>query len=174
MIGCLAAYAMHNHKVALTAVANTRLGIVLTMMGLSLIAFFMIYPAYLPGFDQPQIISVLYLILNHTLFAMGVGILILAMILQQHWIANGFRRFFSLACWYPIASLSYSLYLIHLVVMTMVIPVLVKQTLAIPQVYPWTMGEVLLYGFIISSFISFVIAMLMYLLIEKPIMNLRR
>jgi peptidoglycan/LPS O-acetylase OafA/YrhL len=174
VVGCLAAYLMHHHKVKLNAVTNSKLGVGLTIFGLILIAFFMIYPAYLPGYDQPQTVSIVYLILNHILFAVGIGILIIAMILQNHWIADGFRRFFSLNFWYPIASLSYSLYLIHLVVMTLVIPALVNLTVTMPQAYPWKMGEVLLYGFIISSIISFFIAALMYLLIEKPIMNLRR
>jgi peptidoglycan/LPS O-acetylase OafA/YrhL len=100
--------------------------------------------------------------------------LMIAMLLQQHFIANILRAFFSLPFWYPIASLSYSLYLIHLVVMTLVIPAMVNLTLMMPEQYPWSMGQVLLYGFVVSSVLSFAIATLMYLFIEKPIMNLRR
>ena len=174
VVGCLAAYAMHFHKDKLTQVVNSALGIALTMSGLSLIAFFMIFPAFSTTYDDYQTMHILYYIFNHTLFAVGVGILIIAMLLQQSWLANVFKKFFSLPFWYPIASLSYSLYLIHLVVMVLVIPAMVNLTMTMPEKYDWSMGEILLYGFIVSSVLSFAIATLMYLFIEKPVMNLRR
>ncbi len=174
VVGCLAAYAMHFHLEKLTQVANSKLGIFLTFLGVGLIGFFMIFPAFSNRYDENNTLQILYYIFNHTLFAVGVGILILAMLLQKHWFANAFKKFFSLSFWYPIASLSYSLYLIHLVVMILVIPALVNLTLTMPHHYPWSMGEILLYGFIISSVLSVAIASLMYVFIEKPIMNLRR
>jgi peptidoglycan/LPS O-acetylase OafA/YrhL len=134
----------------------------------------MMFPVFSPAYDTNQPLHIVYYIFNHTLFAVGVGILIIAMLLQKHWFANAFKWFFSLPFWYPIASLSYSLYLIHLVVMAMVIPAIVNLTLTMPAQYPWSMGQVLLYGFIVSSVLSFAIAALMYLFIEKPVMNLRR
>lgn len=174
VVGCLVAYTMHFHKEKLTLVANSRLGVFLTFLGVSLIVFFMVFPAFSPAYDAYQTMHNLYYIFNHTLFSVGVGLLIIAMLLQQSWLANVFRKFFSHPFWYPIASLSYSLYLIHLVVMILVIPVMVNLTITMPEQYHWTMGEVLLYGFIVSSILSFVVATLMYLFIEKPIMNLRR
>jgi len=174
VVGCLVAYAMHFHQEKLTQVANSKIGIALTFFGVALMVFFMVFPAFSPAYDAYQTMHNLYYIFNHTLFAVGVGILIIAMLLQKHWLANGFKWFFSLPFWYPIASLSYSLYLIHLVVMILVIPALVKLTMTMPAQYPWSMGEVLLYGFIVSSVLSFAIATLMYLFIEKPVMNLRR
>ncbi len=174
VIGCLAAYYFHFHLNKLTEVANSTLGVVLTVFGVLLVLFFMGFPAFSASFDAYPKLNVLYYIFNRTLFSLGVGLMILAMLLQKHMIANALRKFFSMACWYPIASLSYSLYLIHLVVMIVVIPAMVNLTITMPADYPWSMREVLLYGFIISSMLSFVIAALMYLFIEKPIMNLRR
>jgi peptidoglycan/LPS O-acetylase OafA/YrhL len=174
VVGCLAAFAMHFHQEKLSQIANSGFGVVLTILGVSLIVFFMAFPVFSHEYDANQILQNLYYIFNHTLFAVGVGILIIAMLLQKHWLANAFRWFFSLPFWYPIASLSYSLYLIHLVVMILVIPAMVNLTLTMPAQYPWSMGEVLLYGFVVSSVLSFAIAALMYLFIEKPVMNLRR
>ena len=174
VVGCLAAYTMHFYKEKLTLVANSKLGVILTVVALGLIVFFLVFPAFSPAYDAYQTLHIWYYIFNHTLFAVGVGILIIAMLLQQSWLANAFRWFFSLSFWYPIASLSYSLYLIHLVVMILVIPAMVNLTIAMPEQYSWAMGEVLVYGFIISSLLSFAIAILMYLFIEKPVMNLRR
>ena len=174
VVGCLAAYAMHFHKEKLIQVANSNFGIALTFFGAGLMAFFMVFPAFSPVYDAYQNMHNVYYIVNHTLFAVGIGILILAMLLQKHWLAQVFNRFFSLPFWYPVASLSYSLYLIHLVVMAIVIPAMVNLTLTMPAQYPWSMGQVLLYGFVVSSVLSFAIATLMYVFIEKPIMNLRR
>lgn len=173
-VGCLAAFAMHFHKEKLTQVANSIFGVLLTVVGVSLIVFFMAFPAFSHAYDHNQTLHILYYIFNHTLFSVGVGILIIAMLLQQHSIAGVFRWFFSLPFWFPIASLSYSLYLIHLVVMVIVIPAILHLTMTMPEVYPWTMGQILLYGFIVSAILSMFIAVVMYLFIEKPIMNLRR
>ncbi|MGQ0442146.1 MAG: acyltransferase family protein [Methylophilaceae bacterium] len=174
VVGCLAAYAMHFHQAKLAQVTNSNFGLAMTLLGVSLVVFFMAFPAFSHEYDAYQTLHVLYYIFNHTLFALGVGILIIAMLLQQHLIANVFRWFFSLSFWYPIASLSYSLYLIHLVVMVIVIPAILHLTISMPVAYPWSMGQILLYGFIMSTLLSLAISALMYLLIEKPIMNLRR
>ncbi|MFM9835992.1 MAG: acyltransferase family protein [Methylophilaceae bacterium] len=174
VVGCLAAYAMHFHKEKLSQVANSGFGVAMTVVGLTLIGFFMSFPVFLPHYDANQTLHILYYIFNHTLFAVGVGILIIALLLQQHRLAATFRWFFSLPFWYPIATLSYSLYLIHLVVMVIVIPAILHLTMTMPEAYPWSMGQILLYGFVISTILSMFIASLMYLFIEKPIMNLRR
>lgn len=174
VVGCLVAYAMHYHKPQLTLVANSNVGIFLTMLAIGLMVFLMAFPVFLPAYDAYQTLHIIYYIFNHTLFAVGVGILMIAMLLQQHFIANCFKWFFSLTIWYPIAVLSYSLYLIHLVVMVIVIPALLHLTMSMPELYAWSMGQVLLYGFLISTVLSICIAALMYVLIEKPIMNLRR
>lgn len=174
VVGCLVAYAMHYHKPQLMLVANSNVGIFLTMLAIGLMVFLMAFPVFLPAYDAYQTLHIIYYIFNHTLFAVGVGILMIAMLLQQHFIANCFKWFFSLTFWYPIAVLSYSLYLIHLVVMVIVIPALLHLTMSMPELYAWSMGQVLLYGFLISTVLSICIAALMYVLIEKPIMNLRR
>jgi len=174
VIGCLAAYYFHFHLVKLKKIANRKSGVMLTVVGLFLIVFLMAFPAYATQFDQYPMLNIIYYISNRTLFSLGIGLLIIALLLQNSWLANAIRWCLSRPFWYPIASLSYSLYLIHLVVMVLVIPAMVNLTVNRPDQYPWSMGEVLLYGFVVSSAISFVVAALMYVLIEKPVMNLRR
>lgn len=174
VVGCLAAYYFHFHQERLKQIVNTKGGVLLTVIGISMVVFFMAVPAFSISFNEHQTFNIVYYIVNRNLFSLGVGFIIIAMLLQQHFIANGMRIFFSLPFWYPIASLSYSLYLIHLVVMAGVIPAIINLTVMMPAQYPWSMGEILLYGFLISSILSFSIATLMYLFIEKPIMNLRR
>lgn len=174
VVGCLAAYYFHFHLDRLKAIANSTIGVMLTVLGMALVVFFMAFPAFSTSFDQYPTLNIFYYIFNRTLFSLGIGFIIIAMLLQNHMIANVMRKFFSLPFWYPIASLSYSLYLIHLVVMIVVIPAMINLTVTMPAEYPWTMGQVLLYGFVVSGILSFAIAAVMYLFIEKPIMNLRR
>ncbi len=173
VIGCLAAYYFHFHQEKLKQIANSTFGVFLTILGIILVVFFMAFPAFLDALDHYQTLNTLYYIVNRNLFSLGIGFIIVAMLVQQHVLANALRWFFSLPFWYPIATLSYSLYLIHLVIMVLVIPAMINLTVMMPGQYPWSMGETLLYGFIVSSILSFAIATLMYLFIEKPIMNLR-
>ena len=174
LVGCMAAYSFHFHKDKLTDFFNSTLGVASTVIGLVLVIFFMAFASYLPAYDEYQTMHVLYYIFNRNLFSVGIGIIIMAMLLQQHWLSNALRKIFSVPFLYPFATLSYSLYLIHLVVMAAVIPALINLTITMPAEYPWSMIETLLYGFIISTVLSLAIAALMYLFIEKPVMNLRR
>jgi len=167
VVGCIAGYAMHFYPARVKALMNSSAGLLLTLLALIIIVLFMSLPLYLPKYDAYGWLHILYDISNHTLFAIGLGLLILALILQEHRLAKSLNWLFSLRFWYPIATLSYSLYLIHLVVMIAVIPPLMQSA-------NYTMGEVLLYGGFLSSVISFIIAALMYLFIEKPVMNLRK
>ena len=174
LVGCMAAYNFHFHKDKLEQFFNSTLGHITTVVGIVLVVFFMVFANYLPIYDDYQAMHVWYYILNRNLFSVGIGIIIIAMLLQQHGLANIMRKFFSMPFLYPFATLSYSLYLIHLVVMSAVIPALINLTLTMPAEYPWSMAETLIYGFVISTVLSMAIASLMYLFIEKPVMNLRR
>ena len=174
LVGCIAAYNFHFHKDKLNDFFNSTMGLITTITGLILVIFFMTFASYLPVYDEYQTMHILYYIFNRNLFSAGVGIIIIAMLLQQHGLANAMRKILSVSFLYPFATLSYSLYLIHLVVMAIVIPALINLTIMMPEQYPWSMAETLIYGFIVSSILSMSIATLMYLFIEKPIMNLRR
>lgn len=174
LVGCMAAYSFHFHKDKLNDFFNSTKGVIATIVGLILVIFFMAFASYLPVYDEYQTMHVLYYIFNRNLFSVGIGIIIMAMLLQQHVITNALRKVFSVSFLYPFATLSYSLYLIHLVVMVAVIPALINLTITMPAEYPWSMTTILLYGFIISTVLSMAIATLMYLFIEKPVMNLRR
>ncbi len=174
LVGCMAAYSFHYHKDKLNDFFNSTMGIITTIIGLILIIFFMAFASYLPIYDEYQTVHILYYIFNRNLFSVGIGIIIVAMLLQQHGLANAMRKVFSLSFLYPFATLSYSLYLIHLVVMSAVIPALINLTITMPAEYPWSITETLFYGFVISTVLSMAVATLMYLFIEKPVMNLRR
>lgn len=170
----MAAYCFHYHREKLEEFANSSLGVLTTVVGVVLIVFFMVFPIWSSDYDGNINLHILYHVFNRNLFSLGVGIVIVATLLQRHLVADIIRKIFSAQFWYPFASLSYSLYLIHLVVMSVIIPAIVNLTLTMPEQYPWSTLECLFWGFVISTVLSMAIATLIYLFIEKPIMNLRR
>ncbi len=174
VVGCMMAFSFHYHREKLELFANSSLGILTTCIGLFMIIFFMVFPIWSTDYDSYKTFQLLYHIFNRNLFSLGIGIVIVASLLQKHFIADAIRFFFYSRLWYPIATLSYSLYLIHLVVMSVIIPAIANLTLTMPEQYPWSTLECLAYGFIISTILSMAIATLIYLFIEKPIMNLRK
>ncbi|MBT7953068.1 MAG: acyltransferase [Gammaproteobacteria bacterium] len=174
VVGCMLAYSFHYHKGSLENFANSRAGVLTTFIGVFMLVFFMVFPIWSTDYDSYQTLHILYNIFNRNLFSLGIGIVIIATLLQKHFIADVLRAFFSSQFWYPFATLSYSLYLIHLVVMSVIIPAIVNLTLTMPEQYPWSTLECLAYGFIVSTVLSMAIATLIYLFIEKPIMNLRK
>ena len=174
VVGCMMAYAFHYHREKLEAFANSVAGISCTFVGVFMVLFFMIFPVWSSSYDQDLNFHLLYNIFSRNLFSLGIGIVIIATLLQRHFIAEVLRRFFSSPLWYPMATLSYSLYLIHLVVMSAVIPAIVNLTLTMPEQYPWSTLQCLAIGFLVSTILSMFFSALMYLFIEKPIMNLRK
>jgi len=174
LVGCMAAYCFHYHNEKLDHFANSLAGLLTTIIGIIMVVFFMAFPVFSIRYDEYQTFHIFYHIVNRNLFSLGIGIVIVAALLRKYYIAGAIRAFLSFRFWYPIATLSYSLYLIHLVVMTIIIPGIVNLTVHLPEQYPWSMLECLAYGFIISGILSMTIAAIIYLFIEKPIMNLRR
>ena len=174
VVGCMMAYCFHYHQERLEQFANSKAGVLTTIIGVFMIVFFMVFPIWSTDYDDNNTLHLLYNIFNRNLFSLGVGIVIIATLLQKHFIAELLRIFFSSRFWYPMATLSYSLYLIHLVVMSVIIPAIVNLTVMMPEQYPWSTLECLAYGFIVSTVLSMAIATLIYLFIEKPIMNLRK
>lgn len=174
VVGCMAAYCFHFHRDRLERFTNSTSGVLTTFSGLFFIVFFMVFPIWSSDYDANINMHIIYNIFNRNLFALGIGIVIIATLLQKSLIADLMRKVLSLRFWYPFATLSYSLYLIHLVVMSVIIPAIVNLTVSMPEQYPWSVLESLFYGFVVSTVLSLAIAALMYLFIEKPIMNLRR
>lgn len=174
VVGCMMAYTFMYHRDRLQTFANSAAGSVTTVIGVFLILFFMIFPIWSSDYDQHITLHQLYNVFNRSLFSLGIGIVIIATLLQKNFLAEILRRFLSSPLWYPMATLSYSLYLIHLVVMSLVIPALINLTVMMPETYSWSTLETLGIGFTVSFVLSMAVSALIYLFIEKPIMNLRK
>jgi peptidoglycan/LPS O-acetylase OafA/YrhL len=110
----------------------------------------------------------LYYSHHRDLFAVCVMFLIFAAIHSSGFIGRGFRRILSLGVLYVIAQISYSLYLVHEMVMLWLFP-------KTAQVFGSTLGP---YGTmalagVIALAMSFAAALLLYLFVEQPSMRAR-
>lgn len=100
------------------------------------------------------------------IFALGVACVLL-LTLGEHARRSPLQRILSARIWFPFAQLSYSAYLIH----PLVIAIVIFTTYA-PTRGPIDTSTALLAGVGVSALI-FLVAALIYLGVERPIMNLR-
>lgn len=82
------------------------------------------------------------------------------------------RGLLSLECWYPVAVLSYGMYLLHLIWVTMVKGVDDFKAIS-PLQSVWVSWSVFSWDFTVCVVLSALSALLTYLALEKPVMNLR-
>jgi len=100
-------------------------------------------------------------------FSVALAYLILLAIYGRGFVATPLKKFLSAKFWYPIAQLSYVIYLTHVGNIGLVY----EQFVAF---YPdATLGDLLVYCSPVVFGVTLVSCSLIYLLIERPIMNLR-
>jgi len=134
--------------------------------------------AFAPSFHQdieyPRYYGILYVVFNRVLFSVGLTMVLLAALFPVTLPGRIFNKLLSLGVWVPIARLSYSIYIVHIFFVTGVLlsikAHLKSEGIPIDQVnFNWLLASVPL-----CLFSSGLLAIVMYMLIEKPFMNLRR
>ncbi|HVK98516.1 MAG TPA: acyltransferase [Dongiaceae bacterium] len=114
-----------------------------------------------------------YVVVHHTLFAGGIAWLMLDAFLNQS-PKNWLIRFLSLRLWQPFSQLTYSMYLVHvLVILGVTFPI--NRILKNMPELDATVRTVAALGItaVLSLAITALIGILCWLLIEKPFLNLR-
>ena len=125
------------------------------------------YSTYLA--DLPQWARYTYLVIFQDLFALATAVVMLGVLSGGGIVNRVVGGFLSMKFWYPIAQLSYSWYLVHIIVMHFMFP----------HTSEWfydTFGFVPGYwlnGIVVSS-VALFISYLMFIFIEKPSMDIRR
>jgi peptidoglycan/LPS O-acetylase OafA/YrhL len=109
-----------------------------------------------------------YAVLDKAVFSFGVAYLIIACLYATGTWMNPLKWFLSLRLFYPIAQLSYSMYLVHVMWMFWIFPKLFTMWSA-------TMSPTSLFfaRYIIGIGGTFAIAIITYYLVEQPFMKLR-
>jgi len=172
LIGIMVAELRLKHHAKLKAFFNRAwLPKIMFVAALMLIFFIFNYRMPDPFADYSEPFNLFMLVSFHNLFAIGIGIVLLACIYPSSF-TSLFTAFLSWRLWYPIAQLSYSMYLFHTLAVGGLILLLKPQIKALAEANEITLWLVLLLA-LAASLVSMVIGVVTYLLIEKPIMNLR-
>lgn len=173
--GVLSAYAYYFHRAALKLwlSRNRALAFSINLFALLTVLFFTCFPVLLSRFEQSGTGLKLYLVFHRSLFSAGVAWFMLSAFLNLNhftWL----EKVLSLKIWQPFSQLTYSMYLIHFMVIFIIIKSVEFKLSSIENISE----TALLWGTIgvtslISLSICVVIGILCWLLIEKPFLNMR-
>lgn len=125
------------------------------------------YPTYIH--DLPQWAKFSYLVGFHDVFALATAIIFLGVLSGGGIVNKVVGGFLSMKFWYPIAQLSYSWYLVHMIVMQLMYP---HTSLWFYDNCGFKAGFWL--NGIFAAFIGLVVSYLLFIFIEKPSMDVRR
>ncbi|MCG8313829.1 MAG: acyltransferase [Pseudomonadales bacterium] len=171
--GILLAYLNLYHKTQMLKVVVSPFGKALTFLAIAMVLFLSFAPVFHPDVYWPQWFVQLYMVFNRTLF--GLALAWMALIaLYSLGIGKWISKLLASRFWYPFAQLSYSMYLFHVAAIVMVLfNVQVNMDargLVFAELSFWQLLSLML----VVTPITLLIAILTYLLIERPFMNLRR
>ncbi len=170
--GCIAAYYYFHHEQALRRFLNTPLGRMLGLLSLAVVIALFWIPVLSRSMDGMPWFTVAYQTVVRNVFCAALAYLVLVC-LEKSYLSKGLNLIFANRLWYPIAQLSYSMYLLH------VFPIVILAQLAtnamknFPERYDYSHFEAMSLIALYSLPITILGAMVIYLLVERPIMNLR-
>lgn len=144
---------------------------VLFVFAMAWVAFSSYQKGYNPYWNYSDFLPGLYLVCQHHLFTGAVAYIILFCLYPQG-VARWISVLLSSRIWFPISQLSYSIYLYHLIVLSMVLPAFKPAILnALDNI---GLVSLQLFGvFAVTLLCSLMVAFLSYVLIEKPAIELR-
>lgn len=170
--GVLGAYLYKNHRESVAALFQRSLLVnnLLLGAGLLMIGLLMFTPTYRPYFYQQDhfAFNVFYLTAARNIFSLGIMLLIFCSIYPLG-LSRLVGNFLGWRGWFPVAQLSYSLYLFHIPFVALV------ARIALGKFFP--AGSVTAYDILIISAVSFmlscVFAFMVFSFVERPFMLLR-
>lgn len=173
LAGCLAAYYQHYYPAQVKAFFARTAGKALGYAALVVLTVLMVLPVLTRQFDDWHMLSIVYQTCVRNIYALSIAILIL-LSTEQGLLALIVRKIMGHPIWYPIAQLSYSMYLVHVLAVTLAASVVGQAVTKLPEKYPYSPFEAIGMVYLISLVITLFFATLFYLFIERPIMNLRK
>ncbi|OUS24047.1 hypothetical protein A9Q99_26245 [Gammaproteobacteria bacterium 45_16_T64] len=174
LAGCLAGYYYQYYRVELSRLFASGLGKALAWGSFGVLVLLMVVPVISVQFDEYQGFNIAYQIASRNIFSLTISVLIIAS-LEKGALSTGLNFLLGNRLWYPLAQLSYSMYLVHVVAISVVCSMVLAGMKAAPEQYiNWSTYEIIGMVFVASSLLTIFTAVVIYLLIERPIMNLRR
>lgn len=172
--GAIAAYYFYSESARLQIFMQKQALVnVLTAFSLLLITAILFNDLRINAEATPQTVHAYYLVVMRNLFSMAIAWLIIACLIPSG-LGRALGWFLTWRLWYPLAQLSYSIYLVHFMVISLLFIVLKQQFESQQRLMDsLTLGDI---GqvFIVATLLSMVVATMAFLLIEKPFMNLRK
>lgn len=168
------AYCFHREQLTTWLLAHRRAFFAINLLMATLTLFFLFFPVTNEVLDGGSWGLRTYLVVNRTLFSAGIAWFMLTVFLQLHdghWLA----RILSIRLWQPFSQLTYSMYLVHMIVIIGVmfqINYLFTHQWAIADA-SWRIFATLTVTATLSLLITMLIGVLCWLLVEKPFLNLR-
>jgi peptidoglycan/LPS O-acetylase OafA/YrhL len=133
----------------------------------------MILPVASRSLDEYSIGNIVYQTFGRNLFSGALTYLILLCV-EKSYMSRALNLIFASRFWYPLAQLSYSMYLLHVLAIMAVVPLGVRSFIAFPEVYPFGHWEAMWILTAVATVLTILGATIIYLLVERPIMNLRK
>ncbi|HRI62739.1 MAG TPA: acyltransferase [Polyangium sp.] len=165
LAGVIVAYLLQYTKVRETLRERSGLNSALLFGGMAAIILVASVPIY-SARAWPAGLDMAYLAISFPLFGVGAGAVLLAVICAAG-AARPVAKILSARFWLPIAQLSYSAYLVHPIVMVgMYLGEKQKGTVG-------PIGSNIVSMYLRNVVFVLIVSLILYLLIEKPIMNLR-
>ncbi|AUM13438.1 acyltransferase family protein [Ketobacter alkanivorans] len=171
--GCIAAFYYFHNEQALRQFLNSTLGKVLEFASFGIIVFVMWLPVLSRSMDDQQAFTILYQTFSRNLFSGAVAYLALVC-LEKSYLSRVLNLLFSNRLWYPLAQLSYSMYLLHIFPILILVQLGVSAMQKYPERYDYTHWEAMSLICVYATGITILGAVIVYLIIERPIMNLRK
>jgi len=173
LCGCLGAFYYFHHEAATKRFMSTTLGHALGWLSLAVILALMITPVLSRSFDEYEWGNILYQTFSRNLFSGALTYLILLCV-EKSYMSRVLNFIFAARFWYPLAQLSYSMYLLHVLPIVAMVSLGINAMQKYPERYDYTHWEAMCLLTLYSTGLTILGAVIFYLLIERPIMNLRK
>ncbi len=170
IIGSIAAYLHVVHsdvmeRILLNAVTNT------VLVLLSILGLFTVFslPMMSPDSSITGEVRYWYFLLSRNLFGFCLSVLLLCMIYPAGILTNAIARVLSAKFWFPIAQLSYSIYLLHMPMAAISAAVVFQLAGGLSGFEPYH----LVYAMLLCAFLAAIPAIFSFAFLEAPFMRMR-
>jgi peptidoglycan/LPS O-acetylase OafA/YrhL len=170
--GCMAAYYHFYYPEQTKAFFASTWGRFLAVFSVLIVVLFMVFPIVSQEYDDYQWLHIVYQVTCRNLYGGAMAVWVLVS-LESGLISKLLNVLFGNRFWHPFAQLSYSMYLVHVLAIAVVVATVNGFLERHPEVV-WGHFETIGWIFLLSSLLTIFISLLIYLFVERPVMNLRK
>lgn len=173
LCGCIAGACYHHHEGSVRIFLNSWPGRIMKLASVAAIVLIMAIPVVSRSFDQYHAFTIGYQVVCRNVFSGSVAYLALAC-LEGGWVSRIVTLLFANRFWYPLAQLSYSMYLCHMFFISSMVQQAMTLILRHPERFALPHWLAMAMITVVCTTMTVITAAIIYLLIERPVMNLRK